>query len=616
MTTPVPPIPPQADTTQPTTIQALTEQLGQRFGILATASTRELQVIASNTDVAVGDLFLLPSTRGAPRIYIFRATEYANVLSRQLDASDIARNKLTMPDSYFSEGLAEDLLLELKGSVLGYAQHEQTGPHAGTWTFHRPRRLPDHFTDVYRVDATNPATPGIMQTLLGAQLGQGGLFLGHMLAGEDAIPVPVYLPAYALSHHIGVFGRTGTGKSNLMMILLSSVLAYNRTLPTQRASLLAVDPHDEFRTWHASTGGADGYRGLIAHLSPAERTEHAEPFYYLSAKDLPSTGLERTLKLSRADITPDDLTSISEYTEQQTAYAQAQYAQHGERWIEETLLSNPEDQETGYLAATVSAVQRRLSFVRRGHTRILTPFSPDYGSPYDSLLPDILCALETGRVLIIDTTLMTELEQFLLTTVIARTLFALRRALRSTEHAPDLERNLRRTLGNDDSTGTVGTRSLADELVARLHDGRLPYLIGGQVRPTDTLPFVNVVIEEAPSILNPDRMRFGSVFRDISRQGRKFGIGLTVVSQQVSEIDKGVLTQINTELIMALGNETERREAIRNASADLSGFERELQVMSKGQVLVTASYKDVPLPVQIRDFDRLLESYCNTKRLI
>jgi len=38
---------------QTLTIQALTEQLGQRFGILATASTSELQVIASNTDVAV-----------------------------------------------------------------------------------------------------------------------------------------------------------------------------------------------------------------------------------------------------------------------------------------------------------------------------------------------------------------------------------------------------------------------------------------------------------------------------------------------------------------------------------------------------------------------------------
>ena len=119
----------------------------------------------------------------------------------------------------------------------------------------------------------------------------------------------------------------------------------------------------------------------------------------------------------------------------------------------------------------------------------------------------------------------------------------------------------------------------------------------------DALPHINFVIEEAPSVLNPERIRFGSVFRDISRQGRKFQIGLTVISQQVTAIDEGILTQINTEVTMALGNETERREAIRNASADLYGFEKELQVMGKGQALLTASYKDVPLPVQAPLYD-------------
>jgi DNA helicase HerA-like ATPase len=151
----------------------------------------------------------------------------------------------------------------------------------------------------------------------------------------------------------------------------------------------------------------------------------------------------------------------------------------------------------------------------------------------------------------------------------------------------------------------VGLRTLADELVRRVEDGRLPYAERGVLKSPDQLPYVNVVVEEAPSVLNPQRMRFGSVFRDISRQGRKFGIGLTVVSQQVSEIDDGVLSQINTELVMALGNEVERREAVRNASADLSGFERELQVMGKGQAIVSASYKDVPLPVQVPEFDQL-----------
>lgn len=74
----------------------------------------------------------------------------------------------------------------------------------------------------------------------------------------------------------------------------------------------------------------------------------------------------------------------------------------------------------------------------------------------------------------------------------------------------------------------------------------------------------------------------------------------------MSAIDAGVLTQTNTELIMSLGNENERREAIRNASADpVPGFERELQVMGRGQLLLTGSYSDVPLPVQVPSFDAI-----------
>jgi hypothetical protein len=53
-------------------------------------------------------------------------------------------------------------------------------------------------------------------------------------------------------------------------------------------------------------------------------------------------------------------------------------------------------------------------------------------------------------VLIVDTTLMGELEQFLLTTVVARSLFTLRRALRSVEAVADLPEALRQAFGNED----------------------------------------------------------------------------------------------------------------------------------------------------------------------
>ena len=58
-------------------------------------------------------------------------------------------------------------------------------------------------------------------------------------------------------------------------------------------------------------------------------------------------------------------------------------------------------------------------------------------------------------------------------------------------------------LGNDDANAMRGMRSLADELVKRLKTGELGYLAGDKLRQSDQLPYVNVVIEEAPSVLNP-----------------------------------------------------------------------------------------------------------------
>ena len=597
----------------PPTLESLKSTLGERFGVLAESNTYQLTVIARNTDVAVGDLFLLPCKRGPERFYVFRTTQYANVMNRTVDLNDVARNKLTMPDSYLSQDLAEENLIELSGIVLGYAEREKAG-----WTFHRPRRLPEHLTDVYRVNPNEAAVAQVVKTLMSSQLGKDGLFIGNLLAGEVPLQgVEVRLPAYALSHHIGIFGRTGCGKSNTMMVFLSSILDHNKLVAAgkrkdRRCSVLAIDPHDEFQAWHKKTGGADGIRGIVDGYSRAEQKDLVAPFYYLTARDSALGPYETKLKLSRADITPADLASVIEMTDQQLSFANRYYAKDnmGDRWIEELLALSPEAAESDpdisdFHPGTVEGVKRRLSFLQHGNNRIFTGFSPVKGVPYDSILPDLIVALESGRLVVVDTTLVSEVEQFMFTTIVARVLFQLRKALRSVDAVKDLGKEVRVSLGCDDSTGVIGMQSLADAIIKILRFGHLPYIRNDILCSPEDLPYVNFVIEEAPSVLNPERIRFGSVFRDISRQGRKFGIGLTVISQQVTAIDQGILTQINTELTMALGNDEERRSAIRNASADLTGFERELQVMGKGHALTTASYRDIPLPTQAPEFDRL-----------
>ena len=588
-------------------MQEIERMLGAKFGVLAESDTQELTVIAKNEDVAVGDLFVMPSRRGHERFYIFRTSDYANIMNRTIQLGDVARNKLTMRDSYLSEDLEDEKLIELHGSLLGYSEKED-----GKWVFHRPRRLPDHLSDVYLIDESNSDA---IKTLLGSQLGTEGICIGNLLAGEHPLSnVPVYLPPYAISHHIAIFGRTGCGKSNTMMVLIESMFKNNeRVLKTgkgQKVSMLAIDPHDEFLDWHKKSGGRGGIGEITGKYSADEKAALVDPYFYLTPKQIDESGGMARIRISRADIIPEDLISITEFSEQQSQFAGLMYSLHGEMWIGKLLSGDLGDDPAiaQYMDATKGAVERRVSFLRNGQTKVFTSFDPEVGYEYDSILPELVCALEKGRIITIDTTLMTEMEQFLLTTLVARVLFVLRKALKAARgDEASLKHEIRLAFGVGANGGNVGSKSLVDKLLKALDDGELPYLNNGVPVAIDTLPHINFVIEEAPSVLNPERIRFGSIFRDISRQGRKFQIGLTVISQQVTAIDEGILTQVNTEITMALGNETERREAIRNASADLFGFEKELQVMGKGQAILSASYKDVPLPVQAPLFDKLGE---------
>jgi DNA helicase HerA-like ATPase len=591
--------------------QAVLEVLGRNaFGVLAGASTSEIVVYARNFDTSIGDLFLIPSDRGGERVYIFRMTQYANVLRREEDMDPMAKNLIAMDDPFYADDFERDKLLRLAGSLLGYSECA-----SGFWSFRAPRKLPAHLSRVFKVgfgDAeTVAAQETVLNELLFAQL-YGGVKVGALLAGEDALwNVPVGIPGEYFAHHIGVFGRTGTGKSNNLMVIIEAIFDNNRRLSQMPrdawsrddriVSLFAIDPHDEFARWKPGSGG--GITRIIRDMPEADRSCLIGDFFYLSCRsqqtldaDADLNGRGRACYLNRRDITPADLISIMEFTDIMSASAEAIGDEHGENWISAILNGQVEPDDRVIHRASLTAINRRLGFLAGGRSALV----PN-NRAYESFLTDIVLSLEQGRVLDVDTTLMTETEQFLLTTVVARTIFSLRKALKSANNPSDF-------LGGEEAPGELDRHlplqsSLKDVLRRRLREGDSPYMDGDRLKHINELPAVNIVIEEAPSILNPARLRFGSVFRDISRQGRKFGIGLTVISQQVTEIDNGILSQLNTELNMAMGNEDERRAAVQTASNDIYPFKRELQVMSVGQAILSASYKNVPLPIQIPEFE-------------
>jgi hypothetical protein len=584
------------------------------FGVLAGASTSEIVVYARNMDTSIGDLFLVPSDRGGERVYLFRMTQYANVLRREEDMDPMAKNLLAMDDPFYADDFQNDQLLRLSGSLLGYSQLSDSG----RWLFRAPRKLPAHLSKVYKVgwdkDDNQVAIERqekCLAELLATQLG-GGIFVGHLLAGERPLMrVPVCIPGEYFAHHLGVFGRTGTGKSNNLMVLIDSIFSNNlRLYGTPRTawgskdrivSLFAVDPHDEFAKWKPGSQG--GINRMVASMSAAERADLVEPFFYLSCRNEstiqadPAIGmLGRRVRLHRQDIAPEDIISIMEFSDIMSSAAETIGDEFGEGWISAILNGDVQPDDNLIHKASLAGLNRRLGFLA-GNRSSLVPNAPTY----QSSLAEIVLALESGRVLDVDTSLMTEGEQFLLTTVVARTLFALRKALKSS-------RDLAAFIGTATQPGEIDRHLSSQESLKAILKEHLrvegsPYADDqGQLRNINDLPAVNIIVEEAPSILNPARLKFGSVFRDISRQGRKFGLGLTVVSQQVTEIDDGILSQINTEITLALGNEDERQAAVHTASNDIFPFKRELQVMGTGQAILSASYKSVPLPIQIPEF--------------
>ena len=561
---------------------------GEVFGRLAGGTTEELLLIAENKDVCAGELFLIPSNRGGKeRIFLFRALDAENIMRRVSDLSRLAGTLLVEGDAYFAN-LEKEKLLGISGKLLGYA--EKTG---NNWAFRLPRRLPEHLAIVYR--PTPGVTDKILREVLSSQV-KGELYVGNLLAGENELNVPVYIPLSFLPSHLGIFGTTGAGKSNLVEVLIKSCIdvnleAYKKGLSSaHRVSMVAIDPHDEFAL------GIDkrGIQDIVDIMDDEVRRNIIGDFYYLTpylaAAARRVRPYARAIRILWSEITPHDILSIREVTPQQADFLISAYNKWGDRWLSEIFRIEEGEGALGHPSVTVKAVQRRLRFLQR---------SPIFIETGESLLTEIIEALESGRILVVNTSLLSDLEQFLFTTVVTRTLFDLRRAMKSSTSWSEFERN---AYGRLPKIFMDKFREKAKRLYIKIRGEE-----GLTLKEVKELPVVMITVEEAPSILNPQLMKGESIFKDIARQGRKFRIGLIVISQQVTAIDNTILSNMNTEINLKLGNDEEIRAAIKNASINISGFEREFKVMNRGEAILTASYREMPVPLRIPKFDDIFE---------
>jgi len=125
----------------------------------------------------------------------------------------------------------------------------------------------------------------------------------------------------------------------------------------------------------------------------------------------------------------------------------------------------------------------------------------------------------------------------------------------------------------------------------------------------DEKPVVSVVLEEAPRVLGKEALEHGSnIFSTIAREGRKFKVGLTAITQLPSLIPREILANINTKIILGIEMKPERTAIIESASQDLSEDDRTIASLDIGEALISSNFSKFAIPVKIPDFEDIVKN--------
>lgn len=123
---------------------------------------------------------------------------------------------------------------------------------------------------------------------------------------------------------------------------------------------------------------------------------------------------------------------------------------------------------------------------------------------------------------------------------------------------------------------------------------------GGQGLNTPLLMIIEEAHNFAPSSSDGLENISRPILRKIAREGRKFGVGLCLVSQRPNKLDADVLSQCNTQIIMKIVNPTDQdhiRQSVENVTEDIVD---DLPGLNRGEAIIIGSAIKLPVPTRIR----------------
>ncbi|MFT4304799.1 MAG: ATP-binding protein [Candidatus Woesearchaeota archaeon] len=275
-----------------------------------------------------------------------------------------------------------------------------------------------------------------------------------------------------------------------------------------------------------------------------------ENVVYYTSKDVPVG--QRSLRINIRKIKPMHFKGVVHWTQPQSEALSGYYKKYKEEWIESIILEKPLE---GYHEGTLSVLKRRM-------LNILDISFEDYKvicngifqlNSGENTLSDICNDLEKSKIVIIDTSKFSGTVELLIGSLIANEIF-----------------------------------------------NRYKYY----KRINEKKPVISIVIEEAPRVLGKEILEKGSnIFSTIAREGRKFNVGLTAVTQLPSLIPREILANMNTKIILGLEMNAERQSIIESASQDLSDDNKTIASLDVGEALVSSNFMKFAVPIKIPKFE-------------
>lgn len=365
----------------------------------------------------------------------------------------------------------------------------------------------------------------------------GGAHIGSLLTRQaDEVPI-VLAVREVVSTHLAILASTGSGKSYLAGVLLEELL-----MPHNRAAVLIIDPHGEYGTLqeihqHEAFQQA-GYRPEVRLYTPEK------------------------IKVRISSLTEADLVYLlPEMTEKMRTYLSQAYRAlintrgRGERglWgfqdlLDEVTALKYEDAE-GKGGGNVSSIDGLEWRLRRRFEqgRIF--------SDHENL--ELKELFRPGQCTVLQLSDIDESEQ----------------------------------------------QVIVGALLRRTNKARMATVRGNVPEGDDShLPYPVFVLLEESHRYAPAGARVVStdILKQILAEGRKFGIGIGMITQRPGKLDQDVLSQCMTQFIMRIVNPIDQQTIASSVEGAGRRLLDELPALTKGQVIVSGVAINTPVLCQVR----------------